>query len=328
MRHRARGASRPPAARRTRRRRGPGRGRARFSGASVPTSLRSFCSAFSRTLHVLKTMTSRLGVRTRPRSSRRAQDLVHAIGVVHVHLAAERVDVKACRLTARDLPWQQDGGTLPPPTHEPPGSRTSSTSSSTPIAQASGTPRALRHEEERARGRGRRTPSSASRSTSSAAGSRRSACSAATRSPSSPNNRVEWAVVAYACFGLGAAFVPMYEAQLAKEWEFIVDDCEAKVAHRRDRGDPREDARSSSRRSRRSSTSSASTTRDERRAASHDVRGAPRRRTRTSPAIKPEREGHRAASSTRAARRATRRASSSRTGTSRRTSARCTTSSR
>ena len=32
--------------------------------------------------------------------------------------------------------------------------------------------------------------------------------SAATTSPSSPNNRVEWAVAAYACFGLGAAFVP------------------------------------------------------------------------------------------------------------------------
>ena len=43
------------------------------------------------------------------------------------------------------------------------------------------------------------------------------------------NNRVEWAVVAYACYGLGAAFVPMYEAQNAKEWEFIVRDCEAKV---------------------------------------------------------------------------------------------------
>ena len=27
------------------------------------------------------------------------------------------------------------------------------------------------------------------------------------------NNRVEWAVAAYACYGLGAAFVPMYEAQ-------------------------------------------------------------------------------------------------------------------
>ena len=41
------------------------------------------------------------------------------------------------------------------------------------------------------------------------------------------NNRVEWAVVAYACYGLGAALVPMYEAQLAKEWAFIVNDCEA-----------------------------------------------------------------------------------------------------
>jgi long-chain acyl-CoA synthetase len=43
------------------------------------------------------------------------------------------------------------------------------------------------------------------------------------------NNRVEWAVGAYACYGLGAAFVPMYEAQSSKEWEFIVRDCEAKV---------------------------------------------------------------------------------------------------
>jgi len=43
------------------------------------------------------------------------------------------------------------------------------------------------------------------------------------------NNRVEWAVGAYACYGLGAAFVPMYEAQHPKEWEFIVRDCEAKV---------------------------------------------------------------------------------------------------
>jgi long-chain acyl-CoA synthetase len=43
------------------------------------------------------------------------------------------------------------------------------------------------------------------------------------------NNRPEWAVAAYACFGLGVAFVPMYEAQLPKDWEFIVNDCQAKV---------------------------------------------------------------------------------------------------
>jgi long-chain acyl-CoA synthetase len=43
------------------------------------------------------------------------------------------------------------------------------------------------------------------------------------------NNRVEWAVVQYACFGLGAALVPMYEAQSAKEWVFILDDCAARV---------------------------------------------------------------------------------------------------
>ncbi len=43
------------------------------------------------------------------------------------------------------------------------------------------------------------------------------------------NNRLEWAVAAYACYSLGAAFVPMYEAQNPKEWEFIVRDCDAKA---------------------------------------------------------------------------------------------------
>ena len=38
------------------------------------------------------------------------------------------------------------------------------------------------------------------------------------------NNRVEWAVVAYATYGLGAALVPMYESQLAREWTFIARD--------------------------------------------------------------------------------------------------------
>src|SRR5262249_23574934 len=38
------------------------------------------------------------------------------------------------------------------------------------------------------------------------------------------NNRVEWAVAAYACFGLGAALVPMYEAQLQKEGALIATD--------------------------------------------------------------------------------------------------------
>jgi long-chain acyl-CoA synthetase len=43
------------------------------------------------------------------------------------------------------------------------------------------------------------------------------------------DNRVEWAVTAYACFGLGASMVPMYEAQHEKDWEFIIRDCEARV---------------------------------------------------------------------------------------------------
>ncbi len=43
------------------------------------------------------------------------------------------------------------------------------------------------------------------------------------------NNRIEWAVGAYATYGLGAVWVPMYEAQLDKEWKFILEDCNAKV---------------------------------------------------------------------------------------------------
>jgi long-chain acyl-CoA synthetase len=43
------------------------------------------------------------------------------------------------------------------------------------------------------------------------------------------NNRLEWAVAAYACYGLGAAFVPMYESQNPHEWDFIVRDCDAKT---------------------------------------------------------------------------------------------------
>lgn len=42
------------------------------------------------------------------------------------------------------------------------------------------------------------------------------------------NNRAEWAVFSYATASLGIAFVPMYEAQHPKEWEFILRDCEAR----------------------------------------------------------------------------------------------------
>src|SRR5687768_13795556 len=43
------------------------------------------------------------------------------------------------------------------------------------------------------------------------------------------NNSVEWAVSAYAVFGLGAVYVPMYESQNEKDWGFILKDCGAKV---------------------------------------------------------------------------------------------------
>ena len=43
------------------------------------------------------------------------------------------------------------------------------------------------------------------------------------------NNRVEWAVGAYATYGRGACYCPMYEAQLYKDWEYIVRDSATKV---------------------------------------------------------------------------------------------------
>jgi long-chain acyl-CoA synthetase len=42
-------------------------------------------------------------------------------------------------------------------------------------------------------------------------------------------NSAAWAAAAYATFGLGATFVPMYEAQRPDDWEFILRDCGAKV---------------------------------------------------------------------------------------------------
>ena len=43
------------------------------------------------------------------------------------------------------------------------------------------------------------------------------------------DNRAEWAVAAYAAYGLGAAVVPMYESQLDKDWKYILGDCGARV---------------------------------------------------------------------------------------------------
>jgi len=42
------------------------------------------------------------------------------------------------------------------------------------------------------------------------------------------NNRVEWAVAAFATYGLGARFVPMYENEILKIWEYISKDVNIK----------------------------------------------------------------------------------------------------
>jgi long-chain acyl-CoA synthetase len=43
------------------------------------------------------------------------------------------------------------------------------------------------------------------------------------------NNRLEWAVCAYACYTRGCSYVPMYEAQLEKEQHYILRDSGAKA---------------------------------------------------------------------------------------------------
>lgn len=43
------------------------------------------------------------------------------------------------------------------------------------------------------------------------------------------NNRQEWAIAAFATFGLKARFVPMYEKELAKVWQYIVNDSGVRV---------------------------------------------------------------------------------------------------
>ncbi|HEY1586688.1 MAG TPA: AMP-binding protein, partial [Polyangia bacterium] len=43
------------------------------------------------------------------------------------------------------------------------------------------------------------------------------------------NNRLEWAVGAYAAFTLGAVWVPMYESQLDGDWQYILGDCGARL---------------------------------------------------------------------------------------------------
>ncbi|HOO39441.1 MAG TPA: long-chain fatty acid--CoA ligase [Deltaproteobacteria bacterium] len=43
------------------------------------------------------------------------------------------------------------------------------------------------------------------------------------------NNRTEWAVGAFASYGLGARWVPMYEAELPQIWKYIVQDSAIKV---------------------------------------------------------------------------------------------------
>ncbi len=43
------------------------------------------------------------------------------------------------------------------------------------------------------------------------------------------NNRVEWVVAAFATYGLGGRFIPMYEKELAKIWKYIIRDGGIKV---------------------------------------------------------------------------------------------------
>jgi len=42
------------------------------------------------------------------------------------------------------------------------------------------------------------------------------------------NNRVEWAVAAFATYGLGARFIPMYENEILRTWQYITKDSNVK----------------------------------------------------------------------------------------------------
>jgi len=43
------------------------------------------------------------------------------------------------------------------------------------------------------------------------------------------NNRVEWAVAAFAGYGLGARYIPMYQSELVHIWKYIINDSSVKV---------------------------------------------------------------------------------------------------
>ena len=43
------------------------------------------------------------------------------------------------------------------------------------------------------------------------------------------NNRSEWAIAAFAVYGLGARYIPMYENELEKVWKYILNDSGVKV---------------------------------------------------------------------------------------------------
>ncbi len=43
------------------------------------------------------------------------------------------------------------------------------------------------------------------------------------------DNRLEWAVAAFATYGLSAVYVPMYKNQIERDWKYILQDSEAKL---------------------------------------------------------------------------------------------------
>jgi long-chain acyl-CoA synthetase len=43
------------------------------------------------------------------------------------------------------------------------------------------------------------------------------------------NNRTEWAVCAFAAYGLGARYIPMYEKELPRVWQYIIKDARVRV---------------------------------------------------------------------------------------------------
>src|SRR5580700_66417 len=210
-------------------------GRARLRGASLPTSLRSFCSARSRTLHVLSTTKSACSTSSTatPPAARKTPAMRSVsctfIWQPKVWMTYRKVTASTFPIArlgrSGDMPWRHrqagrgmeyspryktlcdifDEAVTQHGTREIFGTKVGGEWRYTTYAEFGALVDRLR------------------------GGLASLGVERGDRVAMVSNNRVEWAVAAFACYTLGAVFVPMYEAQSPSEWEFVARECEAKV---------------------------------------------------------------------------------------------------